>query len=81
MYTVTYISDSSARPCPFCNSVVILVSDVQFEKAEDEGYKIMCDCGWAGRALRKWSSNKMKLIEEWNSFIQDGEYSEIKNKK
>ena len=79
MYTVTYISDSSARPCPFCNSVVILVSQVKFDKAEDEGYKIMCDCGWAGRALRKWSSNKMKLIEEWNSLIQDGEYSEIKN--
>ena len=39
----------------------------------------MCNCGWAGRLLRKWSSNKMKLIDEWNSLIQDGEYSEIKD--
>ena len=78
MYIKNQLNDKSARPCPFCNSVVILVSDIQFEKAEDEGYKIMCNCGWAGRALRKWSSNKIKLIDEWNSLIQDGEYSEIK---
>jgi len=56
-----------------------LVSQVKFDKAEDEGYKIMCNCGWAGRVLRKWSSNKIKLIDEWNSLIQDGEYSEIKD--
>lgn len=79
MYIIKQISDPSARPCPFCNSVVILVSQVKFDKAEDEGYKIMCNCGWAGRTLRKWSSNKIKLIDEWNSLIQDGEYSKIKN--
>ena len=79
MYIKNQLNDKSAQSCPFCNSVVILVSDVQFEKAEDEGYKIMCNCGWAGRALRKWSSNKIKLIDEWNSLIQDGEYSEIED--
>ena len=76
MYIKNQLNDESARPCPFCNSVVILVSQVKFDKAEDEGYKIMCNCGWAGRALRKWSSNKMKLIEEWNELIQEGKFTE-----
>ena len=48
----------------------------QFEKADDEGYKILCDCGWAGRQLRGWYSNKIKLIEKWNELIQEGEFTE-----
>ena len=76
MYIKNQLIDQGARPCPFCNSAVILVSDVKFEKAEDDGYKIMCNCGWAGRQLRKWYSNKMKLIEAWNELIQEGEFTE-----
>ena len=76
MYIKNQLNDQSARPCPFCGSVRILVSDVQFEKADDEGYKILCDCGWAGRQLRGWYSNKTKLIEKWNELIQEGEFTE-----
>ena len=76
MYIKKQLNARDARPCPFCNNAVILVSQVQFEKAEDDGYKILCNCGWAGRQLRKWYSNKAKLTEEWNELIQEGEFTE-----
>ena len=71
MYIKAQINEPNLKPCPFCNNAVILVSTVQFEKAEDDGYKILCDCGWAGRQLRKWYGNKTLLIKDWNNLIND----------
>ena len=48
---------------------MIFISDVTYEKGDDEGYKIGCSCGWAGRLIRRWYSNKNKLISDWNSYI------------
>lgn len=73
MFVRTQITDPALKSCPFCNTSVILVSTVSYQKGEDDGYKVGCQCGWAGRLLRKWYSNKNKLIEDWNDHILEAE--------
>lgn len=71
MYIKEQLTDPALKSCPFCNQAVILVSLVTFDKGDDEGYKVACQCGWAARRIRKWYPNKVKLIEDWNDLIKD----------
>ena len=64
--------------CPFCNTAVIYVSIAAYPNGnEDEAYRVGCNCGWAARRIRKWYSNKVQLIGDWNSYILDADYKEI----
>ena len=73
MYITGQFIDPALKPCPFCNWTVINVSTVGYPNGDDDGYKIICQCGWAARLLRKWSPNKARLVEEWNSYIIDAD--------
>ena len=59
------------KQCPFCGHAVILLSTASFLKGDDDAYKIICQCGWAARQMHGWYPNKAKLIEKWNSYIND----------
>ena len=67
----TVLTDRRLKPCPFCNSVMLLTDVVQYDKCEDEGFRVGCNCGWAGRRIRKWYPNLNRLIEDYNDFIHD----------
>ena len=71
------VNEPKLKPCPFCNTVWLGVAQVKFENGEDEGYKPLCNCGWAGRSIHGWYSNRMNLIEKWNSLIIDADFTEI----
>ena len=72
MYVKEQLTDPALKQCPYCNQTVVLVSLVTYPNGvDDEGYKVACQCGWAARLLRKWESNKARLIEEWNNYIYD----------
>lgn len=73
------VYDSRLKPCPFCNQSILFTDIVQYEKGEDEGFKVGCGCGWAARSIRRWYANKNQLIEKWNSLIDDGEIIEDKS--
>ena len=78
MYVEQQIVEPRLKPCPFCNVSCLLYSKVSYEKGDDDGYRVGCQCGWAGRRVSKWYSNKQKLIDAWNSYIIEGEFQEIK---
>jgi len=49
---------------------------VEYPNGEDDGFKLGCNCGWAGRLIRRWYANKNQLVSDWNSYILDGEIKE-----
>ena len=72
------IPEPKMKPCPFCNMVQLAVARVTFKTGvDDEGYRPVCNCGWAGRQIHKWYSNRVKLIDDWNSKIIEGEFTEM----
>ena len=77
MYIKGQLNDTTLKPCPYCNSVTLLLSTVDYQKGQDDGFKVVCNCGWASRLLSKWYANKTKLINEWNSYILEGEFKEV----
>ena len=51
-------NDAALKPCPYCNSVTLLISTVDYQNGQDDGFKT-------------------KLINEWNSYILEGEFKEV----
>ena len=73
------VEERRLRPCPFCNSIALEVAPISFEKGIDEGYKPVCQCGWAQRRMHRWYSNRLKLIEDFNSLIVDVNFEEVED--
>lgn len=67
------IIDPTMKNCPFCGQTTLLKARVGYPKGEDDGYKVICACGWAGRSVHGWYANKGKLIEKFNGLILDEE--------
>jgi len=71
------VNEPRLRICPFCNSIALAVQEINFEKGRGEGYKPICQCGWAARQVHRWYSNRMNLINDFNDMIKEVPYVEL----
>lgn len=66
--------DSLLNSCPFCKDTYLLQTKVSYPNGADDGYKVICTCGWAQHLIHGWYSNKLKLIGLYNDYIKDVDF-------